>query len=322
MKRHILIASEQLWPNLLGLAALHSRDQGIKSLEILHTSDKIRSRNPANRLRSMARKMFPGIEVNLHLTGSTSQEVYCLGRSLICGTTDSEWTINCSGGTKTMFGGLLPLSRLPGVEAFYREVNGEWYYLRPQDGDIQLSVCEEWPDAKFAIVDLPVDVIATIQSEAPTGSTWNHKSPPELDILKFVEDAIHTKWHWSQLQTRWPMLAQENSGWAFEDFFGALLLACGASNTVIGLKLEENNQVRHEFDVIVSNGKKVVIFDLKLTDDKDDAVIDQLSRLAEDSRHLGGLAGDAVAVRPSWTANDSIRKLASVHNSTKLMFLS
>ena len=135
MTRHILIASEQIWPNLLGLAWLVGRDGGVSSLDILHTSDERRSAEPARRIAAIAALMQPGLSVTLHRTETLTQAVLHAIHAIIesGGGNSSRWSLNVTGGTKTMFAGALPFVRLSYVEAFYREVSGQWFQLEPHD---------------------------------------------------------------------------------------------------------------------------------------------------------------------------------------------
>lgn len=316
MTRHLLIASEQLWPNLLGLAALMERDGGVASLHILHTDDERRSAAPARQIARLAATMQPGLPVSLHPTGLTSQEVIATVHSLLNthGADSAGWSINATGGTKTMFAGLAPWVRRPGVEAFYREVTGIWFQLRPLEVEgLQLLACEEWQNAASARLTLPVASLATVQGDHPPDARWSHAKPFPLDLVAITQAGIAGSWNWRELQQRFPDLGSGHTGFAFESFFGALLLACGAHNTACNLKMEENGVSRQEFDAIVCTGQKLVIFDLKLTESADDAKIDQFSRLSEDRRTLGGLAASAIAVRPSWHRDASLAALARSH---------
>jgi len=317
MTHHILIASEQLWPNLLGLAALQRRDGGVAGLHIVHSRDPIRSEGPAKRIEAVAGKMLPGTTVHAHVSGSTSQDVFAAVDCIIQGAPSDRWSLNCSGGTKTMFAGLIPYIGRPNVEAFYREVSADWYFLRPAKAvGSQLIKCEEWADARNATVDIPVQELAQLQMEIPAGAEWRYASPPNLDLESFTKSGIAADWNWRTLQRDYPQLSQQQAGFVFEDFFSALVQATGGTNIVKGLKLLEGGQVRHEFDAIVSNGQKIVVFDLKLRNEEDDPVIDQFSRLGEDRRCLGGLGADAIAVRPTWEDKPVNTALAKAHQLT------
>jgi hypothetical protein len=315
MTHHILIASEQLWPNLLGLAALIERDGGIKSLHIIHTEDEQRSAAPARQLRTLSLRMLPQCNIQLHSAGLTSQEVVVLVYSLLSESPpENRWSINATGGTKTMFAGLAPWVRQPNVEAFYREVTGSWFKLAPMEVEgMQFLACEEWSEPASARVNLPVEVLATVQISHPNGATWNHQVPPALDLIAITTEGLLTNWNWRDMQSKFPALGTGQGGFAFEVYFGALLQSCGAMNVVLNLEMIHEGQRRQEFDAIVSTGEKILVFDLKLTEADEDAVIDQISRLGEDRRSLGGLNAVAVAVRPNWLADPVKQAIAKSH---------
>lgn len=318
---HLLIASEQLWPNLLGLEALRERDGGIASLTILHTDDRDRSIRPAEQLADVASRMFPSIEPKCQLVGSSSQEVFSAIWAHVNGLPlDRLWTINCSGGTKAMFAGLIPILRHFRVQGFYREVSGRWFFLRPDSADeFQTLRCEPWPDAASVRLDLPVRALATRQMGQEASTGWSHSEPPQLDLLSLIQAGRRENWNWNQLRRSFSHLSQGNNGWAFEDFFGALIQCLGASNTITRLTRSDGVNSVAEFDVLVSTGRKLVIFDLKLTGEDNgqtEKPNSQLSRLAQDRRLLGGLGAVAVAVRPTWTRKSSVEAMARGHQVT------
>ena len=216
-----------------------------------------------------------------------------------------------------MFAGLTPYIRRDNVEAFYREVSTDWYFLRGvQKSGAQAITCEEWREARAASVDIRVQDLAELQMEIPVGAEWRSTTPPELDLEAIAQRGIATDWDWRKLQKEFPKLEQRLTGLAFEDFFSALVRASGATNIVKGLKLWQGGMPRHEFDVIVSTGQKIVVFDLKLRREEDDPVIDQFSRLGEDRSCLGGLGADAIAVRSSWEDKPVNAALAKAHQLT------
>ncbi|MBE2205586.1 MAG: hypothetical protein IAE94_14735 [Chthoniobacterales bacterium] len=317
-KHHIMLASEQLWPNLLGMAALKERDGGVASLHILHTGDPVRSGKPAKQLARLAAKILPGVPCRMHLTGVTSQEVLDVLHRLMRGHAETlQWAINATGGTKTMFAGLLPWIRRENVEAFYREVTGSWFHLSPLEREgLQGVFCDEWDGPKRARVSLPVWELATVQSDHPESAKWDRSEPPgttpaEMTALTGAGRACG--WNWSTLQKSYPMLGKERGGFAFEHYFAALVKLCGAHSVAMNLKMKHDGRICQELDVIVSTGTKLVLFDLKLSEVEGDAVIDQISRLGEDKRSLGGLNAAAVAVRPSWRNNATTTAIARSH---------
>jgi hypothetical protein len=206
------------------------------------------------------------------------------------------------------------------VQGFYREVSGLWFFLRPEVADgFQTVRCEPWSEPSSARLSLPVRELAKRQFGPEAATGWDHVEPPKLDLLALVQAGRRENWNWDVLRQGFPQLSQENNGWAFEDFFGALLQCLGATNTILRLTRTERGRAQAEFDVLTSTGHKLVIFDLKLTKEDDvrsEGVNTQLSRLGQDRRLLGGLGAEAVAIRPTWPQDSSLPAMARGHQLT------
>jgi hypothetical protein len=54
-----------------------------------------------------------------------------------------------------------------------------------------------------------------------------------------------------------------------------------------------------ELDLVVNSGGRILVFDLKLTNEEDTSVVDQMAKVAE-ARRLGGIGAVGVMVRPTW----------------------
>jgi hypothetical protein len=308
---HIAIASEQLWPHLLGLHYLRYNG-GVKSVHFLHTNDKERSEEPAKRLKAIASLMLPGVEIHLHPTGSLSQAVYDAAGKIVSSHPDENWSLNCTGGTKIMLAGLLPYLENKNVRAFYREASGDWYLL-----DLttlhgrQIVNSTLWREPARSGLTLPVLDLVKAQGLYPASATWVSTPSKYCDAIKVFQAGISCKWNWGRLA---PLIGATQAGFAFEILFASLLKSLGAVNFESQLKLFNGGLPVQEYDVIASTGRKLVIFDLKLKNEDDKAKIDQLSRIAENRRSLGGLGGSAVAVRPSWGNSASLKAIAKAYH--------
>ncbi len=315
---HILIASEQLWPNLLGLAALEKRDDGWVALHILHTESEDYSKKPAKALAGLAKQIFDA-PVELHLTGAHSEEVTkSIHQLLQTQPPDTQWTINATGGTKLMFAGVIPWVSKENIEVFYREIQGDWFRLLTSSIDqIQTTRCEKWNIDEPISVNLSVEKLVTTPNIHPEDTRWKSNPVTAIENLhKIVKQGIEYQWDWNKLQNEFPVLANpqsKNSGFVFEKFFGGLLKLCGANNIIANLESKQGSQVSQEFDAIVSTGEQIIVFDLKLQKE-DTNTIDQLSRLSSDRRKLGGLNAKAIAVRPTWPKDALIQKIAKSLN--------
>jgi hypothetical protein len=315
LSHHIIVASEQLWPNLLGLALLKKRDGGLASLHIIHTSDDRRSRKPAQSLQQLASQMGLGLAdgVTLWQTGGQAQEVFSTLQKILSGLPSDEKprTMNATGGTKQIFAGLVPW--VASVETFYLEVSGDWFHLKHGTADGSAWVISEpWPEVKDTRVDLPVPLLAKTQVESTHDTTWEETAlptPRELDPAEVIHQGCGNGWDWTALGAHFPALMNKSHGVQFEVLFGALLTACGARQGVLQLKYSTGGTPRQEYDAVVSTGTRLIVFDLKLMPAGEPAKIDQLTRLAQDKRTLGGLGATAVAVRPTWEHDQSLADL-------------
>jgi len=117
----VLLASEQLWPNIQSL--VHWRDQ-LKCVCIYYTDDQRRSKQPALRLKEFCEKyirdatiVMPHSPLGMQPADVTKQ----LG-NWIQHFDGLKWILNATGGTKLMTAGVLRLTGEPGVTVVYKEL--------------------------------------------------------------------------------------------------------------------------------------------------------------------------------------------------------
>ena len=310
---HVLISSEQAWPNMLGMAYLLNRDSGLASLHIVHSDDKRRSYQPALRLQSVSKLLFPELKPELHTTNAMPGDVYSTVAHLIdASPPDEKWTINATGGTKLMFAGLVPFVNRPSIELYYRDINC-WYRLETNPSGSLFT--NPFPEADSVKVDLPVCNLIRAQVEAPQGAQWKAiQSVPDLDLESIVSRGIETQWNWHALKKEFPNLTQKNHGFVFEDIFAAIVKEAGATNFARNVELIIDGIVKQELDLVVSTGTEILVFDLKLSSEPVGGVTDQIKRVSDDAKRLGGIVARAIAVRPNWTDEGGTTKaLAKAH---------
>src|SRR5262249_464568 len=124
----VVLASEQLWPNIHGLAYWSA---SLRHLFICSTKDR-KSAEPAERLESLCREAWPGVQVHRlpEGIGMQPQEVHAQVLHWRAEHGGERWLLNASGGTKLMHDGLLPMVGQEDTEAVYRELTGVWYRFR------------------------------------------------------------------------------------------------------------------------------------------------------------------------------------------------
>lgn len=306
----ITIASEQLWPQLLGLQCLLERDGGVRSLHVVHSADALRSHEPAKRLERLARRLVPGMPVHLHVTGTSPQDVSASIDRIVGRGDEEPWSLNCTGGTKLMFAGLVEHIAAGRFLAFYREVTGDWYRLRCAGGQGGPHVVgEPWPEAAASRLDVPVRELVEAQAETPEGATWSESPLKPVDALDVVREGIRVDWRWDKLAEAFPVLPRQ-AGFAFEVLMASCVRTLGLGNMALNLMLTHGKQSLQEFDIVVSTGQNLVLFDVKLSTAGEAAQVDHVMRIASNRTALGGLGGKAIAVRPSWSSSEELQGLA------------
>ncbi|GEM_PF-1637421 len=129
----VVLASEQLWPNIHGLVHWHQFEGGLSDLCIYHTEDESRSARLAARLKQLCESLYPGqISVHLHQSVGTPtpqsfRQQFAAWRKKLPG---RHWIINATGGLKPMSAGAFECARFPDTQVVYRELSGEWFTIR------------------------------------------------------------------------------------------------------------------------------------------------------------------------------------------------
>lgn len=312
----IMLASEQIWPNLLGLLHFHQQF-GLEALRIYH-SDAAVSKGPALRLAQWCRETFPHWDVQLSTQNGVQPEDVAaqLCRWLEAGGDDWNWIINATGGIKLMSFGLSDFVQVEPVDAatinrvrlVYLELTaGKWYELcRGSTGAIQSSsfaVSSNLADA------LPLTNLLQLQQ----GGEWSPQLPQAVPVLKLVEQGIPINWNWREMFVKTGLSTTDSTGqqlghgFLFEQFVAGSLLAIGLGNVAINVKLGE----LAENDVVCQHHGRIYFLDCKLTTSEQaaakagggvsggQALITEINDVAQRLRKMGGLAATGVLLRPN-----------------------
>jgi hypothetical protein len=162
----ILIASEQLWPNLHGLLHWSHEGDGLDGIHILHTDNEKASALPARRLHALLqqakgtafryRDLAP-----MRLVGTQPQDVSAVVAELIASAPDSQWVVVANGGLKTMTLGLLKAMGNPRVSVVYSEIGAGWQRVSFEVGR---ALTQPLPGIGAADMDLlPVNSLVEAQ---------------------------------------------------------------------------------------------------------------------------------------------------------------
>ena len=134
----VVLASEQLWPNIHGLVHWQEHASGLNDLCIYYTDDQQRSAQPARRLMTFCRELYPKVRICVpaKALGITPADVQRQIRKWQEELPGRRWVINATGGLKLMFAGALECLELPDTEVVYRELSGDWYHITRTRGGI------------------------------------------------------------------------------------------------------------------------------------------------------------------------------------------
>lgn len=305
----VVLASEQLWPNIQGLVHFDRHEGGIRDLCIYYTDDLQKSAEPAKRFARFTQKIFPNITVHLpgKPGGKLPQDVFQQIESWQKQLPDRRWIINATGGLKLMFAGAILAMDCPNTEVVYGELSGEWFRWKKtgqQDNLQPFSIDPSITD------DIPVRYLVQAQSSIAAGREWKCESPRHLPIVELVKHGIETDWDWPDTFRRAGVSSQVNSqmqaGFLFEQFVAATLLEMGMKREQVDLNArlaEPNGQSVQEIDVIANHAGRILIFDCKLRAESEErsrveSIGSQIRQAAAIRRDIGGIGARLIMLRP------------------------
>lgn len=334
--RVVVLVSEQLMPTLAFV--LHAAQRWGRRLDSVHiycTDDQRRSAEPAQRLQQVILDWTRtrGLSVTVDITVGGMQPGHVRKGLLewFNAYEDSHWLVNVTGGNKLMSAAAIELclaSDLPACRVMYKEITGPWMQLTldPASNLLQTQALDAATDADVPPPDaldtlLPLaDLVAVQFSSIHRPSTQAVHPLPLLAILDGVQ---RSGWNWLQgykgqvsTDAKLPVPIPTGSGDGFERFIAAGLQSCGV-RVRHSLKLVDtvgSHKPMREIDVVAYHGGKLVCIDIKLPGAADTAKGTQLADIAELTKSLGGPAALAIALRPGWTENAEISRLAEVLN--------
>lgn len=321
----IVLASEQTWPNLLGL--LHFKNQ-VTALRIYHSGNLRASQGPAQRFQQWCHRQFPDLEVRLsgedNSCGICPHEVTAKVRDWITEEPEWNWIINVTGGLKLMVFGLtdllLPTGQTPDqthnqnqrVRLIYRELTGQWFALQR--------------DAKGAVRALPFEVSPTLAdaldietlAELQQGNQWMPQNAERLPVFDLVRAGFDTQWNWVSAFARCGLNAPKQ-GNLFEKFVAAVLLHMGVERVAINLQTGQDGAHQSEVDVACLRHNRLYVFDCKLTTteqlpgDRQEktSLVTEVCDTAQRLNSMGGVNARGFLLRPSRDYSEKLQELAS-----------
>lgn len=317
----VLFASEQVWPNLLSIAWYHAQG-GLERVFVYYTDDKLRSAEPARRIKSLCEVQFPGIDCILPDAGLPMAPESVVAQ--LQGWRQkypevTRWVVNATGGTKLMFSGainsLLAWSgaeAAPHWEVIYREQVGGWYSLQRDEQGLLLAE-KESPNfiPQQMLNNLPILRLISTQYQGAGDVKWTQADSSTFTVITedqfdgMLANGDAMNWNWKELFNQQEICDEISSGFAFERFLAAAIHLLGVPVRQIGLNVKAVNtdtgKEQQEIDVIVNKDGRLIVFDCKLLDEtrEQESFITHLAALQETVRMLGGLNAQSVLVRPN-----------------------
>jgi predicted RecB family endonuclease len=317
----VLLASEQLWPNIQSL--VHWRDQ-LKCVCIYYTDDQRRSKQPALRLKEFCEKyirdatiVMPHSPLGMQPADVTKQ----LG-NWIQHFNGLKWILNATGGTKLMTAGVLRLTGEPGAMVVYKELTSGWFeLLRDPDGRAIMAQPLNIPPCETDAVP-----VSTLLETFWGGEGWQVDvgiRPRRLPVVDIIRVAAENQWNWRRAfeERKIPLMeGREQSGFLFEELVAAILLEMGVRNMVCNVSRKSvQGGVVQEVDIVANHGGCLNIIDCKLRAWEDEArgkvesITSQLRQAAHTRRELGGLGARLLLLRPNRSLNETERQLAEAY---------
>jgi len=308
----ILLASEQLWPNLHSIEYWRG---SLQSIFIYHTDDERRSVIPAQRLLRFCELRCPHVQTFCDDGDGRPESVVAKVETWQERHPHHQWVINATGGTKLMFLGAASLIGRPQVAVIYRELNGFWCHLTDHNGFLQTLP-----------LDIPLDTTDSIPVADLLDVLWGDEesqiqSQPaqSLNVPALTRALIDSRGDWiAAFRNCGVSLAPGDSGGRlFEQYIAAVLLALGLPPRNVAcnaIKMSRKGQVLQEIDIVVNYRSRLYVLDCKLHSDDGHPthlrpLMQQIRDLSDTIRRLGGGA-IGVMLRPNWTFSDDERTFA------------
>lgn len=311
----IMLASEQIWPNLLGY--LHFVEQGvdISHVYIFHSDDDRRSVQPARRIGAFLEQYSREIqhkEVEVVLSGNQPvkpQDVTAKLREWIeQPNRPSDWIVNVTGGLKLMLPGVLNLMHLhSNMRVVYSDFDN-WFNIEWDETGQFLAHPFDVNPAPSLSDRVPLRSAMVLQSSHlfDLGEIWPHK------LKEVVDQSIKNEWSWNQtaIDLNYPDAFKDKpkGGFLFEHFVAQTLTQIGAGQVAVNAKAASPHP-GEENDVLCLHRSQLLLFDCKLTTEQqvieksgasgNMSLITEIHDARQRIRDLGGLNARGILLRPS-----------------------
>jgi hypothetical protein len=353
MKRSIgvmVLVSEQVLPALQAIwQVLGKEDLELRRVILLHTNDPDRSGAQAEQVERLCQKLLPStIQTKRVPTfevggkGITPQEITKTILAVkACFPEIAHWTINASGGLKTMTIGVsnvLPDEEKAGnldIAMVYRELNGTWFSLHRKGTQIEARELLPKPPSNLLH---SMDVADLVRAQfADDRYVQKPSDLPDAQILRdnllaITTQLVETRWDWARVFRNFSITEKGNNlGQYFEKYLTAILLEMGLTNLVWSFQTDLQNeptpQSFRENDIVINHNDQMYFLDLKLRSAREGEVGDSLKEepvgkqvrdAGETKRRLGGLSAEWVMIRPCRLFSPLEHKIVETHRNFRV----
>jgi|GEM_PF-897505 len=323
----IVLASEQVWPNIEGIVYWHERAGGLTDLFIYYTDDQQKSAEPARRLKIFVERLYPRIvkhpQIRIHLPDrpgpALPHEVFGRIHQWVNSLPDHHFIVNITGGTKLMTAGALAAMHLPRTTVVYRELSGHWFRIglasegqTTESFDLPSDICDH----------IPVELLVGAQY-CPQGMSWESSPVPRIPVDEMVGLGLRYDWNWNQVFRQCRLPCNEQAGKLFEQFVAGCVQALGIGEVRTNLVLKNDaGLAAQEVDIAASYHGRLYLVDCKLTSAEEGGAEEyggvsrssttfQILQAESTRRCLGGLGAKMLLIRPSRDFSEIHRRLLS-----------
>lgn len=318
----VVLASEQLWPNIHGL--VHWGDK-LQHLCTYYTANEKLSGQPACQLESLCKVLLPGVKVHRPVSplgmepGDVSKQI----RKWLDMLPGQTWLLNASGGTKLMTAGVLAVVGDRSCWVVYRGLAGDWFELQQnEDGS---GIRANRMDVPETITDqIRVADLVRVYWENSTCRVESGTKPEHVPVLELTRAWIASRGRWADAFTRCG-LPQARSQNLFEQFVAAVVSDLGVRNLTCNAVRVSSQSGQHlqEIDLVANYLGRLLIIDCKLAsadngyrDRNVEPITAQIRQAAQTRRELGGLGARYLLLRPSTPFQEAERELAEASGLT------
>jgi len=312
----ILFTGHRLWPQIDALAQW---GPGLEAVQILVAHGDEQPGGPADRLASFVEDFLPGVIVGFQGPVNDDEPGEVLGLVAEAASSDRQWLLDASGGTRLMFAGaLLAAERLKHLKVIHRDAVGPWYHLAAGGGTRQLVGVDPKAVDRFTVESL---LAVTWADEEREARVLQEEVEPEIQV---AADEVFGGAEWrrafaiaaASVRTRLGGSCP-GEGSLFERFILRLIRRMGveADDVALSVVLYDGRRQLQEVDIVVNSGGRLHVIDCKLAEEvKSIPIGTQIREAYATKRLLGDGADQFILLRPTIEIAPEFKKLCQEYD--------